>query len=69
MSEKLNFAIREGGKTLAGVVTKIINKLGACSIGRAPVSKPEAVGSIPPLLKIIIMKNFKIFSEGTRVLE
>ena len=51
MSEKLNFAIREGGKTVgAGVVTKIITANRSSPIGRALVPKPEVGGSIPPLL-------------------
>ena len=51
MSEKLNFAIREGGKTVgAGVVTKIISKLLYRSVAqlverRSP--KPEVGGSSP----------------------
>ena len=52
MSEKLNFAIREGGRTVgAGVVTKIIEKALYRSVAqlverRSP--KPEAEGSSPP---------------------
>ena len=61
MSEKLNFAIREGGKTVgAGVVTKILsNRQERSSIGRAPVSKTGGCGfeSLRSCQKKIIMKN------------
>ena len=67
MAEKLNFAIREGGRTVgAGVVTKIIKYATNRSVAqlverRSP--KPEVGGSIPSApAKKIYEKPFKIYS-------
>ena len=69
MNENLNFAIREGGKTVgAGVVTKMkVTLRSVVQLVERRSPKPEVVGSSPSApakLRKSYEKSFKIYSRG-----